>query len=114
MAKEQLNARISALTRRQLDELGERWGTTQTETLTVIIDRMYREELKTMQPRNITESWLQSWIDAHRPDLGLYEVNGVKGFYKLDAGPSHSFMGIGKTWKQVATHLEAIEVPDAA
>lgn len=44
MAKQQLNARISDLTRRQLDELIERWGTTQTETLTVIIDRMYQQE----------------------------------------------------------------------
>lgn len=49
MAKEQLNARVSNLTRRQLDELSERWGTTQTETLTVIIDRMYQQETKAMK-----------------------------------------------------------------
>lgn len=66
----------------------------------------------TTQPRSITESWLQSWIDTNRPDLGLLETNGVKGFYKLDAGPAHSFQGIGSTWKQVAAHLEAIQVPD--
>ena len=48
MPKSQLNARVSDLTRRQIDELGERWGTTQTETLTVIIDRMYQQEIKTM------------------------------------------------------------------
>lgn len=48
MAKQQLNARVSDLTRRQLDELGKRWGTTQTETLTVIIDRIYQKELTTM------------------------------------------------------------------
>jgi hypothetical protein len=67
----------------------------------------------TTQPRTITRAWLAAWIDANRPDLGLYETNGVKGFYKIDAGPAHSFMGIGKTWKQVAAHLEAIEVADA-
>lgn len=55
MAKEQLNARISALTRRQLDELEKRWGTTQTETLTVIIDRMYRQEIGTMSIRVASE-----------------------------------------------------------
>lgn len=48
MPKQQVNARISDLTRRQLDELGKRWGTTQTETLTVIIDRMYQQETQTM------------------------------------------------------------------
>lgn len=55
MAKEQLNARVSALTRRQLDELGERWGTTQTETLTVIIDRMYKQEITTMSINEYTK-----------------------------------------------------------
>lgn len=48
MAKTQLNARVSDLTKQQLEELGSRWGTTQTETLTVIIDRMYRQETKIM------------------------------------------------------------------
>jgi len=67
----------------------------------------------TTQPRNITESWLQQWIDTNRPDLGLFEVNGIKGFYRLDAGPAHSFRGVGKTWKQVAAELEAIQLPDA-
>lgn len=66
------------------------------------------------QPQTITRAWLASWIDTNRPDLGLHENSGVKGFYKFDAGPAHSFQGIGKTWKQVAAHLEAIQVPDAA
>ena len=64
------------------------------------------------QPR-ITESWLQQWIDTNRPELGLLETNGVKGFYRLDAGPAHSFHGVGKTWKQVAAELEAIQLLDA-
>lgn len=44
MAKEQLNARISDLTRNQLDALCKLWGASQTETLTVIIDRIYQLE----------------------------------------------------------------------
>lgn len=55
MAKEQLNLRVSDLTRRQLDELGRLWGTTQTETITVIIDRTFREEfpMNIRKPDNI-------------------------------------------------------------
>lgn len=53
MAKQQLNARISNLTRTQLDDLSQRWGTTQTETLTVIIDRMYQQETQTMSNETI-------------------------------------------------------------
>lgn len=106
--------RLPQPTRNQIDELAARWNVSIANVVTIAIDRMYQQEITTMQPKSITQSWLQSWIDSNRPDLGLYEVNGVKGFYKLDAGPAHSFMGIGKTWKQVAAHLEAIEVPDAA
>lgn len=46
MAKQQINFRASDLTARQLAELSERWGTTQSETITIIVDRMYREEAK--------------------------------------------------------------------
>jgi len=106
--------RLPQPTRTQIDALAAAWNVSIANVVTIAIDRMYQQEIKTMQPRNITESWLQSWIDAHRPDLGLYEVNGVKGFYKLDAGLASSFIGIGKTWRQVAAHLEAIEVSDAA
>ena len=38
--------RMSAMTERQLAGLSERLGTSLTETLTVAIDRMYREEIK--------------------------------------------------------------------
>lgn len=44
MAKKQINIRASDLTLKQLEELMKRWGTSQTETLTVIIDRAHREE----------------------------------------------------------------------
>ncbi len=65
------------------------------------------------QPHVITRTWLAAWIDTNRPDLGLHETSDTKGFYKLDAGPAHSFRGCGKTWKQVAAELEAIQLPDA-
>lgn len=66
-----------------------------------------------MSNARITQTWLQSWIDSNRPDLGIMEVNGVKGYYKLDAGPAFSFRGIGQSWRQVAAELEAIQLPDA-
>jgi len=46
MTKKQISLRISDLTARQLEELAERWGTTQTETITVVVDRVYRQEMK--------------------------------------------------------------------
>lgn len=42
--KTQINIRASTLTERQLASLAARWGTTITETVTVLIDRAYREE----------------------------------------------------------------------
>lgn len=36
--------RLSDLTLRQLQELSERWGMTKTETISVIVDRAYRQE----------------------------------------------------------------------
>jgi hypothetical protein len=36
--------RLSDLTLRQLEELSERWGMNKTETLSVVVDRAYRQE----------------------------------------------------------------------
>lgn len=44
MSKAQINFRASDLTREQLDWLQLWWGTSQTETLTVAIDRVYQAE----------------------------------------------------------------------
>lgn len=44
MPKQQLNLRVSDLTLHQLKQLMEQWGTSQTETVTVIIDRAYIQE----------------------------------------------------------------------
>jgi predicted transcriptional regulator len=116
MTKNAMSIRLDDLTKSQLDELTAKYSTTQARIVATAIDRMYQQEITTMntQTRTITQSWLQSWIDSNRPDLGLLETNSVKGFYKLDAGPAQSFMGIGQTWRQVAAHLGAIEVQDAA
>lgn len=42
--KAQLNIRASALTIEQLDWLSQKWSASRTETLTVAIDRIYRQE----------------------------------------------------------------------
>jgi hypothetical protein len=36
--------RLSALTVRQLDWLTEQWGTSKTEALTLLVDRVYQRE----------------------------------------------------------------------
>lgn len=43
MTKQQLNLRVSDLTTHQLKQLMEWWGTSKTETITLIIDRAYKE-----------------------------------------------------------------------
>ena len=53
--KQQINFRASELTARQLEWLMERWGTSQTETLTVAIDRIYKEEHMGIQFYEITD-----------------------------------------------------------
>lgn len=42
--KQQINFRASALTAGQVEWLMQEWGTSQTETLTVVVDRMYQHE----------------------------------------------------------------------
>lgn len=54
--KEQLNLRVSNLTRRQLDQLMAWWGTSQTETVTVIIDRAFLQERNKAVQNNLTEA----------------------------------------------------------
>lgn len=46
MTKKQLNLRISDLAHWQIDQLVKWWGTSQTEALSIIIDRIYQQELE--------------------------------------------------------------------
>lgn len=45
MTKQTKSYRLSDLTRSQLEQLAKLWGTSLTETLTLIIDRAYQSEL---------------------------------------------------------------------
>lgn len=74
MAKEQLNARVSDLTRRQLNELGERWGTTQTETLSLIIDRVYNQD------NAMTQQQVVGIHEAKGPYPGVIDGQAVYGW----------------------------------
>jgi hypothetical protein len=55
----------------------------------------------------MTEKQLREWLKRHRPDLGLDEINGRKGFYRKDKGQAASFQACGKTWADVARRLGA-------
>lgn len=46
--KSQINIRASALLQKQLDSLTAQLGTSITETVSIAIDRMYQQEIKTM------------------------------------------------------------------
>ena len=50
MTKASTSFRLSDLTLRQLQELSERWGMTKTETISVIVDRAYRQEGEMARP----------------------------------------------------------------
>lgn len=51
--KQQINFRASDLTAQQLDWLMSRWGTSQTETLTVVVDRIYQQEIVNMTTETV-------------------------------------------------------------
>lgn len=52
---------------------------------------------------------VQRWIIHNRPGLGLANVDGVKGFYKLDQGIDRSFVPCGFMWRDVAVRLGALQ-----
>lgn len=107
-----LSIRVGQLTRSQLDNLSAQWGMSLAQVVTTLADRATQQELP-MNTR-ITRTWLEQWLAANRPDLGLYEHNGHKGFYRLDAGPAASFQTCGPTWRDVAAVLEAVESKEPA
>lgn len=90
--KQQLNLRVSDLTILQLKQLQEWWGTSQTETITLIIDRSYQEERKSTM-----DAWLQfnsyddwqtnKWGPRTPVLLSLLEQSG--GVIKARAGLSN-------------------------
>jgi hypothetical protein len=55
--KRQVNFRASELTHQQLDQLMAWWGTSQTETLTVLIDRAYQDEVYRQKADNRDEAY---------------------------------------------------------
>lgn len=60
----------------------------------------------------ITEAALRAWVEANRPDLAIREEAGVKGFYRRSAGPAQDFQSCGRSWRDVAATLGAVEVRD--
>jgi hypothetical protein len=107
MPKAQLNLRVSDLTRRQLDELSQRWGTTQTETLTVIIDRIYREEIPTMHTRSTTRSFSPQNTDG---------IDDLMSGDKTSATTLKFVAQSGTAWYEtidaddVASHVESVVI----
>src|SRR5262245_10970452 len=61
---------------------------------------------KPMQTK-ITRTRVDQWLAKNRPHMATYEnkMNGIKGVYRKDTGPAHSFRGMGKTWKEVLATL---------
>lgn len=64
MPKQTKSYRISDLTRHQLEQLSKNWGTSLTETLTLIIDRAYIQERNriAMDAQNLTDEEIKEQI----------------------------------------------------
>ena len=82
-------------------ELGAEIEATQAS---YVLTRQPREKRTTMR---WTWKELQRWLIHNRPDIGLTNMNGVKGIYKRDLGPAASFVPCGFTWRDVASRLGA-------
>lgn len=68
MTKIAVSYRLSDLTLRQLQELSERWGMTKTETLSVILDRVYRQEME-MKEFNLNNQRVRANVPEEGFDL---------------------------------------------
>ena len=68
------------------------------------------------QPKQEEFTWkwksLQRWLITSRPELGLGTVDGVRGYYRRDAGIQTSFVPCGFTWRDVALRLGAVKDHD--
>jgi hypothetical protein len=60
--------RLSDLTLRQLQELSERWGMNKTETLSVVVDRAYRQEGE-MKEFNLDDRRVRASVPTEGFDL---------------------------------------------
>lgn len=78
MAKVQLNIRVSDLTRSQLNDLTAWWGTSETETVSIIIDRFHREAVQQKKEqtvndyRNMTKDQLLAAAGVTHPTNNTY------------------------------------------
>jgi hypothetical protein len=57
--------------------------------------------------KSVTRKTVEDYLAKNAPNLGAYEnkTNKIKGVYRLNLGPAHSFRGIGKTWREVLAEL---------
>lgn len=56
----------------------------------------------------VTLNKLNAWIAEYRPEIALYDNAGMKGFYRVDSGPTMSSQQQGESWRDVAAALGAL------
>jgi hypothetical protein len=82
------------------------------------IDRDQASYFLTRQPppklEELAWTWksLQRWLIVYRPTLGLGTLDGVRGYYRRDAGLRESFVPCGFKWRDVAARLGAVSADD--
>ena len=56
--------------------------------------------------QKISRKTVERYLEKNAPHLALYEYGGgIKGTYRKDSDPAHSFKGKGRTWREVLTAL---------
>lgn len=100
MTKGVKSFRLSEQAARQLAWLAARWGNSQTETITVCIDRIYREE-QAMSVSDVLSGITQ-------PDTG-HPTDGATWYYHNEMTP---LVDVGRVPGQPGTHV--LRKPDGS
>jgi hypothetical protein len=81
MAKKMISLRLADLTAHQLSELGARWGTQQTETVALCVERAYQEAMVNQNDRTGTRTY-----KAHRISVTMRRYDdGTPGRWAFDS-----------------------------
>lgn len=107
--KQQINFRASELTAQQLESLMSIWGTSQTETLTVVIDRIYQQEKRTMTTKTTDYGDVfgkQATVDELIARFNESEFDTLTKYLEAEAVALHGEEAEGNDYATMAVQIE--------
>jgi hypothetical protein len=102
--KSQINIRASALLQRQLNELTERLGTSITEIVSLAIDRMYHQEIKTMNTEIETITIVN--IDTEPSHDPYTNIEGIMSTTYLKLDPRDRTVWVNQEYNDHSTPMD--------